>query len=145
MLNSWLHVFNPVIAVVFLLFYFPFLKLLSFFPLATETKTHWGCVKPLAVNCQEQCESPVGTMWFLNCLLRAVFSESLPAAPRPLMAPRARSAVSTVAKSRLSFFPARSRGAFSAIVKQTTKGSPCCESPTTAFTSELTESDIGHG
>lgn len=109
--NSCLHVFNPVIASC-LSSFFIFLSSNFFFSLATQTKTHWGCVKPLAVNCQEQCESPVGTMWFLNCLLLAVFSESLPAAPRPLMAPRARSAVSTVAKSQLGFFPARSREAF---------------------------------
>lgn len=36
-------------------------SLLSFL---SNTKSHWGCVKPLAVNCQEQCENPVETMWF---------------------------------------------------------------------------------
>lgn len=77
-------------------------SLLSFFYFLcrTQTKSHWGCVKPLAVNCQEQCENPVETMWFLNCLLLAMFLESLPAAPKPLMAPRARSAVSTAAKTQ---------------------------------------------
>lgn len=59
-------------------------------------------MKPLAVNCQEQCENPVETMWFLNCLLLAMFLESLPAAPKPLMAPRAHSAVSTAAKAQPS-------------------------------------------
>ncbi len=66
----------------------------------TQTKSHWGCVKPLVVNCQEQCENPVETMWFLNGLLLAMFLESLPAAPQPLMAPWAHRAVSTPAKSQ---------------------------------------------
>lgn len=55
-------------------------------------------MKLLAVNCQEQCENPAETMWFR--LLPAMFLESLPAAPQPLMAPWAHIAVLTLAKSQ---------------------------------------------
>lgn len=53
----------------------------------------------------------------LNCLLLAMFLESLPAAPQPLMAPWAHTAVSTLAKSQPP--PAHEKlGRFSTTVEQ---------------------------